>query len=310
MDIVYKFEGPAVDEGIDLFRLSPLLLSIGELIQEGQNIVHPNGRKLGVNIKPFGRGSFVIELSVFAQTSYQQLLDAVSGESISEVKELLEWLGIISGGGYGLIKLYKYLKGPPKKIEEVGPDEVRITPKDKNSITVNKQTYSLFQDSTIQKSIYNIYGNFLGNEGVERVSSYDKSNKKKTEVVVSKKDVAYFNPANAIVGEMEDNEKKNITTVFLNAKRVSLEGEPDNWSFRKGKGEIVRANVKDLAFLDKVKSGKIRLTSGDLLEVTLVEIQTVDDTGQVNTKNEIVSVINYKKAPVQSSLLETSPKKK
>lgn len=312
MDLIYRLEGPAVDEGVDIFKLSPLLMSIGKMIQEGQEITHPGGHELGVNIKPFEKGSFVIELSVFAQTNLQQLLDVVNTDSVADVKELLEWLGLIAGTGggvVGLIKLYKFLKGPPKKTEEVGANEIKITAKDDNSITVNKNTFALFQNVNIQQHINGIYGNFLGQEGVEKVSSYIKDDKETTQVVVEKEDVAYFNPANAIIEEASEDENRNITNVLLNAKRISLEGEPDNWSFRKGQREILKANIKDEGFLDKIKTGEIRLASGDLLEVTLVEIQTVDKNGQVHTKNEIIKVLNYKKGPSQTKLFAKDKEK-
>jgi len=311
MDLIYKLEGSAIDEGVDVFRLSPLLLSIGQLIQESQQIAHPEGHELSVNIKPFEKGSFVMELSVFAQDNFHQLLEFINSDGVKEIKELLEWIGIIGGvtgvSAGGVIGIYKFLKGQPKRHEETEKGDIKIFSKDGNSMTVNKKTFALFQNNNIQQSIYNIYGDFLGHSGIEKVSSYIKSEPKtKTEVI--KEDVAYFNPANAIFGETAENVKKNITTVFLNPKRGSWEGEPDNWSFRKGAGEIVKATIKDREFLNKIKSGEIRLAQGDLLEVTLVEIQVVEKDGQVNSKNEIINVLNYKKAPIQRSLLTPDEK--
>lgn len=170
IDLIYQLQGPGVEKGVDVFKLSPLLFSIGDLLQTSQQIVHPNGHELGINIKPFKRGSFIIELSLFAQTNLQQLIDLVNTDSIKEIKETLEWLGIISAAGtYSVIKIYKFLKGQPKKFEEVGPDEVRVVAKDGNAISVNKTVFSLFQNNKIQQDLYNIYGNFLGQEGVEAV---------------------------------------------------------------------------------------------------------------------------------------------
>lgn len=90
IDLVYQLQGPAVEKGIDVFKLSPLLFSIGDLLQTSQQIAHPIGHELGINIKPFKKGSFVIELSLFAKTNLQQLIDLVNTDSIKEIKEVLE----------------------------------------------------------------------------------------------------------------------------------------------------------------------------------------------------------------------------
>lgn len=302
VELIYQFNGPAVQDGIDVFKLSPLLLSIGELLQKGQTISHPEGHPLGVNIKPFKQGSFVIEIALFAQNNLQQLLDLVNSDSVQEIKEVLEWMGIIAGTTGGVIGLYKFLKGQPKRFEEVGPDEVRVTAQDDSSITVNKKTFALFQNSEIQQNIYNIYGNFLGQEGIETVDSYIEGSKQ-TAVKVSKADVPHFNPANTTPTDTKEDEKRNITRIFLKPKRVSLEGEPDNWSLRKGKDVVVTATIRDEEFLRKIKTGDIRLSKEDTLEVDLLEIQTIvnDD---VNTKYEVLKIVNYRKANVQQGFFD------
>ncbi len=309
VDLIYKLEGSAVNEGIDILKLSPMLLSIGELIQESQSIAHPGGHELTINVKPFEKGSFIIEMALFAKDNLHQLLDIVNSDPAKDVKELLEWLGLISGAAtgatIGVVKIYKFLKGKPKRVEKLESGDVKLFSNDDNSITVNKKSFALFQNTNIQQKIYNIYGDSLANTGVDKVSSYLKSEPDQ-KVEVSKAEVAYFNPANAILNDEDEtaNEKKNIVTMFLNPKRVSVEGEPDNWSFRKGQDEIIKATIKDNEFLDKLKRNEIRLVHGDLLEVTVVIVQSIGKDGQVYSKNEIIKVLNYKPAPIQGTILE------
>lgn len=147
VNLIYKLEGSLVNKGIDVFELSPLLLSIGKLIQESNDIVHPNSQRISVNVKPFQKGSFVIELALSASNNLQQLIHFVNQDNVKQIKELLEWIGII-GSGAGVISIYKFLKGPPKKTEAKA-DEVKITDQNDNSITVNKKAFSLFQNNSI-----------------------------------------------------------------------------------------------------------------------------------------------------------------
>lgn len=300
VNLIYKLEGNLVNKGIDVFELSPLLLSIGKLIQDSNNIVHPNSERISVNVKPFQRGSFVIELALSATNNLQQIIHFINKDNTKQIKELLEWIGLIGGGTAGVIGIYKFLKGPPKKTE-VKADEVKVTDQNDNSITVNKKAFALFQNNDIQQNIYNIYGNFLGKDGVDSVKSYIKEDQEETEVKVIKDEVPYFNPANAMLDEVKD-DKRNITQCFLKPKRLSVEGEPDNWSFRKGGETVITATIKDDDFLDKIKSGEIRLSKEDLLEVNLLEIQEVNGD-DIYAKYEVLKVLNYKPSPVQQKLI-------
>jgi hypothetical protein len=144
-------------------------------------------------------------------------------------------------------KIFKFLKGPPKKFENIGRDEIRVVAKDGNAISVNKKVFSLFQNNKIQQNLYNIYGNFLGQEGIDAVQSHLTGHEDQS-VKITKADVPHFNPANAIPLEGDEDEKRNITRVFLKPKRASLEGEPDNWSLRKGSDVCAR-----IAIFEKIK---------------------------------------------------------
>ena len=104
-----------------------------------------------------------------------------------------------------------------------------------------------------------------------------------------------------MLDEIKD-DKRNITQCFLKPKRLSVEGEPDNWSFRKGGDTVITATIKDQDFLDKIKSGEIRLAKEDLLEVNLLEIQEVHGE-DIYAKYEVLKVLNYKPSPIQSRLI-------
>lgn len=314
VNLIYKLEGDKVSEGIDIFELSPILLSLGELIQESNSVVNPNSqRKIAVNVKPFEKGSFIVDIVLFAQNNLDQLLDLVNTDQLKEIKELLDWLGIVKAcsgltiGGASLFGLYKFLKGKPKAIEPVGENEYRVTNGEDKSITINKTVYSLYQNQKIVNKIYNIYGKPFENGGIDKVKSYIKDEEEKTVEIVDKKESLYFLPADLslIENKEEEKTKENTVTVYLNPKRGSFEGDGNSWSFRKGSNreDIIKATIKDETFLNKLKSGEIRPFSNDLIEVEMLEKQKV--VGQeVQTSYEIIKVIGYKQAPIQQSLID------
>jgi hypothetical protein len=151
VNFVYKLDGNVSE--VDVFKLAPTLLALGELIQQSNSELNPNGRQIGVNVKPFREGSFIVDLSIFPHTNLQQLLDILSSDQIGKVKTLLEWIGLISGGTAGAVRVIKYLNGKPKSVEEVKPGEFRYTGGDDNSITVNASVHQLLSNSSITNNI-------------------------------------------------------------------------------------------------------------------------------------------------------------
>lgn len=154
LNFVYMLDGDVRE--VDLFQLAPTLLALGDLIQESNREINPNGREIAVNVKPFRPGSFIVDLVVFPRTNLQQVLDLLGSHSIEQVKNLLECVGLITGSGgiVGLLQLLKWLKGKPKSVEEVGHGEYRYTAGNDKSITVDARVHQLFSNSTITNNIY------------------------------------------------------------------------------------------------------------------------------------------------------------
>lgn len=309
VNFVYKLDGDVQE--VDVFKLAPTLLALGELIQESNQVVNPSGRQIGVNVKPFRPGSFIVDLTIFPQTNFQQVLDLLSSHSLEEVKNLLEWIGLItgsSGGVLGVVQLIKWLKGKPKTVEEVKPGEFRYTGLDDKSITVNAPVHQLFSNARITNHIYNVYAAPMeGKSAVTEVKTYIEGSSS-TEVVVNREDVPSIKEfGEALPDQLAPNEitKEHIQQgVYLNPKRGSFENDPRDWSFYRGRSEIITATIKDRIFLQDYADGKFRLHSSDLLTVDLLERQTVVGTIVKKPVYEILRVTNYIKGPEQQRLPE------
>jgi hypothetical protein len=90
-----------------------------------------------------------------------------------------------------------------------------------------------------------------------------------------------------------DDVKENVSTVWVHPHRGPFSGDPGQWWFKRGRGEPFKASIKDKGFLESYAQGEPRLNSGDLLEVQLLEKQTVSD-GRLSTSYAILKVTNYK----------------
>ena len=303
VNFIYKLEGKDISEGFDVFELAPILLSVGELIKESNKILNPGGRDLAVNVKPFQKGSFVVDIVLFAQTNFQQIIKFVNNDNVKEIKELLEWVGIISGGvvgtGGSLIWLIKKLKGKPRTVEQIKPNEVRYTGEDGNTFTVNTKVHQLFSSTNIQNFIYNAYGKPLESENVDSVECYIQDEQATTKEVFEKEtaqDLKNYSEAE-LPSLVTEEEIINTTEVFVSPKRGSFDADPRQWSFRMGgSGEqIIKATIRDEQFLDRYKNNQIRLHYTDVLKVRLIQkLKKID--GIINmdaTVNEIEKVLEY-----------------
>ncbi len=308
INFVYELDGEITE--IDVFKLAPTLLALGELIQESNDEINPNGRQIGVNVKPFREGSFIVDLTVFPQTNFQQLLDILSLHSIEQIKTLLEWIGLITGasGIVGVVQLIKWLKGRPRAVDEIRPGEFRYTAGDDKSITVAAPVHKLYSNSTITNHIYQVYASPMEKDSsISDVKTYIQGHRE-TEVRCTRSDVPILkeslNPSSVAIYNNEIIKEQIHRGVYLNPKRGSFENDPRDWSFYRGKDEVITATIKDKIFLREYAEGKYRLNSSDLLTVDLLERQTVVGTIVKKPVYEIVSVTNYVKGPEQQYISE------
>lgn len=306
IDFIYKLEGD-LGNGIDVVEFSPILLSLGQLIQEGNRVINPHGREIAVNVKPFQKGSFIVDISIFAETNLQQVIDLISQDGVKDLKEVLEWLGIISGGAYSVIQLIKFLKGKPKAVERVSPGETRYTSNDGSTMVVNEKIHSLFQNPTIQYNIYNTYGKPFDLPNVEAVGSFIKEEEPSTAVKVTGEEGKYFTVYKKpeVIDESELM-NTSIVRLLLNPKLGSYEGGkgPYQFTVTGNKDQKIKADITDDTFTANLAEGDVRLHYTDLLDADVTIKQKVKDNEVVSTTYEITKIHNYKKAPKQPQLTE------
>lgn len=308
VNFIYQLEGDI--QGVDLKDLSPILLSLGELIQEANAIINPGGRELSIKVKPFQKGSFLVEMLAFAQTNAQQLIDLVSNENTRSVKEVLEWIGIIVGGTGGLIYAIKWLKGKPKSIQRADEGEYIFINQNDESKTFSSITYALFSNTKIQANIFNVFGKPNKIEGVTGISTLLKEEEKTTsQVEITYNETKYFSqyehPYEVHDSEETVNETEMI--VFLNPQRGSYQGDKGPYTFvvASSNDALSRVSITDEDFKQKLISGEIRLHVKDLIKAR-ISIKQKHRNGEIQSPSyEIVEVLDYQKhSRISQSSLE------
>lgn len=307
-NIMYTLEGD-FPEGVDVKEISPILLSLGELIQESNSILNPSGRELSVKIKPFKEGSFEVDIIVFASNNYQQIIDAISQDGVRDVKELLDWIGFIMGGAsvgtVSLIKLMQFLKGKPSKTEKLEKNQIQVFDSEGNSVIADTKVYALFSSPTIQQNVYNVIykpSNIPNAKGIS-TSLKDEEDSKNTITREEAKDFeAYATPV-----EVDGAEIINESTAiyYLKPKQGSYEGNKGPYSFRiPGSNDTLsKVSILDEDFANKLESGEIRLHKTDTIKAQVRMVQKKIHDRFTPPQYEIIKVVGYEKPTINQEEL-------
>lgn len=308
LNLIYKIEGE-FEDGIDVFALAPVLLNLGNLIQEANTTLYPGGDEISVNVKPFKEGSFVLDIGLIPPSVIEQIARAIFTTDLSQLKTLLECIGLVATGattGAGtLYGLLKFLRGKPKAVKKLPNGEVRYTAQNGTQVNVTYNVHALYQNGVLPEAAAKSLIDAVELPGATGVKTFLKDSPEKTTTKFTKEDAediaTVIRPPPALP-MIEVKDIKNTSKVYLHPKTVDLEGGPFTWSFRKlGNDDVVKARIVARTFLDAIKAGEVRLSAQDVLFVEMVERQTYKDkTWQ--TTNEIVEVIAYRSADRQESL--------
>ncbi len=301
VDLIYKLNGN-IENGIDVFELSPILLAFGKLINEAHKTLYPDEPEIAINIKPIEKGSFELSIWLFARDIIHNLINYINSDVGKKIIEVLVALGLIAEiSGINLLKVISFFKG--KKLETIEPlktGEYKYTANDNSSITVPKKVHTLYQNYHIQQTIYNGIGKSLELNDVNSVDSYIKNEERTTKVRLERELVPAIKAYSASQIPLSGDDKiiENLRTLWVHPIRANLEGGSRSWSFRIGPETTLIANISDDIFLREIESGKIRLAQVDQLHVELLEKQII--RGQnISTSYEIIKIKEYIKGAEQ-----------
>ncbi len=302
--LVYELKG-GISE-IDVFKLAPTLLSLGNLIQESNRELFPDSGDLAVNAKPFQEGSFIIALNLVSPSHLHQLVELLKPHSLEQLEQLLECIGLIGGGTIGAVRAIQLLKGKPKAVEPLGANEVRYTAKDGSSFTVKSAVNSLLSNNSIVQNIYSVYAPpMLDQPEIESIKTFYEEHEEQS-VTITREELPaleeFKESSQTLAGPDQSVTDIIHQGVLLNPKRGAFGNDGKDWSFWRGDG-IITANVKDRAFLAKIASGELRLNESDLLTVTLLEYRKLRGTTILKPTYDVTQVTEYKRGPIQPKLI-------
>lgn len=294
LDFIYEIDGP---DRIDVFELAPVLLSVGSLVRESNEIVHPGGPSISVDARPFREGSFLIDLYLVAQAGLPLLPSAV--HAARDLIEVIKTIGLVRGLPGNFMEAVRVLRGRPTRVEET-PNGIRYSV-GSQSITVNGDVHQLIQNPVVRENASRIVRP-LADPAVRRIRTYIPGQQEETEADMTRDDLDAFEVFGRSAPPQLDAEIEttNESIVFVHPRRGPYDGQSGQWSFWKGNA-VQPAVMHDERFLEECATGRIRLHATDLLRVRLIERQRISGTRSLTTW-EIPEVLEYRKGPSQRFL--------
>lgn len=168
-ELQLRFDGPAMQaHEMDVMLLGPSLAAFGELCSEANLVFNGPNSKIQVFVKADIRPNCVTIDFHLVQTVWQTVSDLMGNERITEAKEILQWIGILTGGGAtltenvsGLLSLVQFLTW--KKDKKETRAEIRQTHNgnvvnvniegNNNTVIISEPVYKLSRKPKVVESV-------------------------------------------------------------------------------------------------------------------------------------------------------------
>lgn len=292
-EFVIAFKGPAVEDGrIDVRDLAPALLSLGRTIDSANLAVNGERYPVKVDVRALNAGSFEVLIDV-SLSGWESIKSLLASSDVETAKALLEWIGILGGGGVSLIGLYRWLAGrEPDRVERSSGGQVTISA-GAERITIPMEVLRLYRDIAVNRSLSELL-DALENEALEKIEFRDPAHPERTETLTRADRPAFVLPKAPDETVIDDTRQ-----LALSIRSLAFQ-EGNKWRLFDGQN-VITATIEDKDFISKVDRSAIRFAKGDILicEVRTIQSQTSDG---LRTDHHVKRVVEHRPAPTQIML--------
>lgn len=297
VDVIYKLDNIDAEEGIDVFEIAPVLMHFGELIRAA-NTVLGYEQKIDIRVKPFKEGSWITQF-VLQNTYVHNLISYFQGKEGAEILILLNLLGLRAKEGIaGVAGVIRFTKGIISNfIKNKDNNKVTYVNDKGEKLTVSLAEHKLVQSPLIQNNYYNCtiapLDKFPSATAV--TVRINKEGEKEQKFTQADKKIFEAYAKAELLEDVEDNISES-RGILIKPKRGSYSGTERAYSFIIGDDTTLwPVAIEDESFLNRLRSGDIRLYAEDVLRVDLEVRQKKDAANKVKTSYAITNVIDYVK---------------
>lgn len=300
-EVVYRLGGIDPGEGVDVYKIVPLLTKFRDLVTETARQMGCED-EISIKVRPFREGSFITEFVVQGQRSLTELF---SSDEASALANALAFLGFIGFGGVSIPKIVKAVSG---KISDFtrNDDGSYTYGHGEGSVTVTETEHNALQSPKIadlyggvavgpiaefsgvvdQVNIY-VRDPMAEDDGVSEGSTFTRANAKH---------FAEYSRSADLLDKLESEEDSSVVHgLILIPIAGRYDGGEGGYTFTDGDGGNTYKNVtiEDEGFRARLESTEVRFAKGDALKVDMRITQTRTRSGRVMTKYAIVRVVEY-----------------
>ena len=302
-----KYDGPILDgHSIDVNDLAPALLSLADLCQIANKRFNGDLSSVSVMVNAdLEQNCFELNLEL-AQTLYEQVKLLIGNSDVATLKEILEWLGIISTPIAGVFATLVLLDNKSVENKELvktgeGKEVIKLSIKGNNNhienIHVYPQTIELLKDPNIIKAAQMVVKPVTkaGYDSVEfikvddTIDAYPSAAYDKT--TITKEDATKIMSADKVTDKTEDETIQEITA-WISVYAPVLDKNAEKWRFTFNDTheymDISETNIAEMA----ISRGGVGV--GDLYKVALEIRQSITSSGKISYSYKINKLIDFK----------------
>ena len=313
-EVVYRLGGVDPDEGVDVYELVKYLNKFDDLVRLAVREAGYDG-ELKIRVRPFKEGSFLTEFVIESG-----LVDFLTSNEVDAVLKGLEILGMAGAAVKGIPRVVRAVRGFTDKFRE-NDDGTFTYGRGADSVTVDAATHPALQNPTVAGLYSDVAVGPVAefNGAVQQVNIYMRDPGSEDDGLSSgatftREDSADFTTyakTAAAVDELEYTENVLVNKgIWLRPVSGSYGGAEKGYSFLFGVGDDAtlykQVRIEDAVFLERLASGDVRFTSGDLLQADLEVTERVHKSGSRKASYRILEVVDYRpmKAPHQESFAD------
>jgi hypothetical protein len=306
--VTVRYDGPILaDHRMDVADLAPALIGISDLIKLANQRFNGDSTAVRVLIDTdVEHQCFQIDLHI-VQAWWDQAKAFLGNENVASAKELLEWLGLLSGGSLGLFGALKWLKGrkvtSSQLIVQDGKNVVQLRIEgDNNVVTVFSETYQLLLDDSALASAKKVVLP-VAQEGYETLEFESGGD----EIAISKDEASAIAATNAEDIKAPTTDDPQTLTAWITVYAPVYDAKAPKWRFKFGNSvEYMDITETEIASQAIARGGAMM---DDAYRVHLELRQQHLPGGDIRNSYKIKEVLDFKAARLPHQLDVFSAKK-
>src|SRR5690606_3056878 len=291
----FKLEGES--HSINAQLLSEIIIDLNTIITEIKNKLNV-GNELELKVETFQKGSFDILFALGLDPTLSQTIYSYLN------KENIELAGTIISSLSDIFSIRQFLGGEkPKNVKPINNNEYRIENNKGDVKIINNNLRDLaINNPIINLTVNNTFNNLSEHSEVDGITL--KTSEEAIKIVKKEfpKMIGNLIPDTIKEEDIQKERTKSLENISLSIFKIVFDSKY-KWQFFDSNGTKISAHIKDQTFFEKIKTGNLQFSNGDLMIVDMEILQIYNEVAKTyeNKSYVITKVLDIKKVAKQGT---------